>query len=166
MKRIVYISLIVCICAFSYYLCRNNSCDPQIIGMATIQDIDTQDILTISMDKNLICYPIIGNGVTQFYRSYKFYNKTGVNIDISWSTWLELSVDGIWYKMSTPKYSNDSGLIASTWRAYPGNTYEYVGDYLSAWRSQLKPGKYRRVWTAYFESDEIPFYAAVEFIVI
>ena len=165
MKRILYIVLAVCLCGFLVFLIRNNSRNPQIVGVAAIQDIDTQNMLTVSMDKSLIYNPIIGNGIGQFYRIYRFHNKTEQKLEISWSTWIELSVDGVWYKLSAPK-SNASALLASTWGIDPGDITEYEGDYLSGWRSQLKPGKYRRVWTVYFDTDETPFYVAVEFTVM
>lgn len=164
MKRVLYIVLAVCLCGFLGFLIRTNSRNPQITGVAAIQEIDTQNILTVSMDKNTIRNPLIGNGAAQFYRLYRFHNKTEKMIEVSWSAWLEISIDGAWYQIATPEATADLD-IEPIWRIYPGGVHEYPGDYLSAYRNQLKPGKYRHVWPAFFELEEAPVYVAVEFTV-
>lgn len=164
MKRVLYVVLAVCLCSFLGALIRTNSRAPQIAGVAAIQEIDTQNILAVSMDKNTIRNPLIGKGTAQFYRFYRFHNKTEKPIEVSWHAWLEIFIDGVWYQLATPEATAHMD-IEPIWRIYPGGVHEYPGDYLSSYRSQLRPGKYRRVWPAFFASDEAPFYVAVEFIV-
>ena len=167
MKRKLFILLALCTCISICFVLKISSRTPRLEGIASVQEINTQDILTVSMDREIICNPIIGSGINQFYRVYKFHNQTNEPIQISHTSWIEISIDGVWYKLSSPASNATLDVPStSTWTIDPGRCWEYPGDYLSGWRSQLKPGKYRRVFTAYFQSNPSLFYVAVEFTVL
>ncbi len=162
-KRIL---IVVCVCIFLCVL-HFSVRRPQLTGVATVQTIDAQNTITISIDRKYIYNPLLREGIDQFYRVYKIHNHSNEVIYISHSSWIERSVDGVWYTLAVPQSNAMASISAEpTWRIEPNYVYEYPADHISAWRNQLRPGRHRIVFTAHLESSDTPFYIAVEFTIL
>lgn len=168
-KTLAWLFVLVCIgCLVLYVVMRSNDKNLSLSSPTETQLINTQDIITVSMDKHTIW----GSSIGQVYRTYVFKNKTEETINVMLPAWLEKSVDGVWYKVCEPPKSNDVADIEPVWRIPARTVTKYAADLFSCWDDKLNPGTYRWVWLAHFAQEEhaiieeSSFCVAVEFRVV